>query len=260
MRRCLRCGEMMDDNVRFCPRCGEKVPEIINERRTEYAGTVLKCPHCGAEVESYTAHCPACGRELGSSSNRVAVDELRKEIATYDKLIETNDSGYSTWSTSKKVGWWVLNIFFMGIPAIIYLVKHNGSEKVRYEHQKQNYIDTFTVPNDRKNILDCLVFVKDRLYTLSKLKMTSDNYKMANVWKVKAGHLFQQAELLFPGDSIANKTYGEINNFYKNCKTARTKRIIIIAAIIVAVIMLSYVFGEKQPNTTETTKITETTK
>lgn len=47
---CPKCGAKIEDGVKFCPECGEKLS--------------LKCPDCGTEVKAGVKFCPECGRKL----------------------------------------------------------------------------------------------------------------------------------------------------------------------------------------------------
>ncbi len=54
--RCSKCKVELKDNVKFCPKCGTKVPQIVI------------CCKCGAELQSGVKFCTECGTFIGGSS------------------------------------------------------------------------------------------------------------------------------------------------------------------------------------------------
>lgn len=70
MRYCQKCGKKLDMHAKYCPECGTAVlhreDRYEEERKYVYAGYVVKCPSCGAELSSFTAICPNCGHEINS--------------------------------------------------------------------------------------------------------------------------------------------------------------------------------------------------
>ena len=54
---CLKCGGTLDDDARFCPRCG-----------SEY-GAAPVCVKCGRELTPGARFCPGCGAEQTAGSN-----------------------------------------------------------------------------------------------------------------------------------------------------------------------------------------------
>ena len=49
---CMQCGELIDRDVRFCPKCGSTSPFI------------LSCPTCLREIKRADMVCGGCGRPL----------------------------------------------------------------------------------------------------------------------------------------------------------------------------------------------------
>lgn len=240
-KTCAYCGAKIPSESQFCPKCGKPVNEEKVESRQKFAGYVVKCPNCGKEISSYVAVCPACGYELkmekkGSSS----IQEFTAKIVEYDRKIGTQKTGWAAWGTAKRVGWIILNIYLICIPLLIYNSKRKKNPQTNYEAEKISYVENYIFPNDRESILDALIYVKNKLYSLTSHGANADDYKWAEIWKNKAGHLYQQAELLFPGDSIARDTFTEAENCFNQIKKAKSKRTLTTILIIVAVIAFSY--------------------
>ncbi len=81
MPYCINCGEQLQDNARFCSKCGTAV-NISNEeqRKTVYEGSVHYCPQCRESINAFVSVCPSCGHEFrGTQSSRV-IKELLLDI------------------------------------------------------------------------------------------------------------------------------------------------------------------------------------
>jgi len=52
--KCPKCGADVPGDSKFCPSCGEKMPEPS------------KCPKCGADAPAGSKFCPSCGEKIGA--------------------------------------------------------------------------------------------------------------------------------------------------------------------------------------------------
>jgi len=61
IKNCTACGEEIDVNAVFCPKCGAKqeVEAPAEERTNEN-----RCPKCGATVTEEAVFCSSCGNKL----------------------------------------------------------------------------------------------------------------------------------------------------------------------------------------------------
>lgn len=244
MKYCTNCGTQLNENVKFCPNCGKPTGNDESTRKQVFAGKIIKCPNCGTEIaNSYVTKCPGCGYELGSTKTSDALDEFKNKILEYDRLIGTGKAGYSTWGTAKKIGFVILCFYTVGIAYLIYKSKHKANNTVAdLEKEKKIFIEQYTFPNDRESLLDALIFVKDRLYSLSSDSVKGEDFNWAKIWINKAGHIYQKLEMLYPNDKIASDAYQEANKYFELVKKLKIKRTIIICLIIVGIFVLSYVY------------------
>lgn len=63
MRNCSYCGKELEDNIDYCPSCGEKVDK-------------LKCPHCNEDISEDETYCHHCGTRL--SKEKLSPEEKEK--------------------------------------------------------------------------------------------------------------------------------------------------------------------------------------
>lgn len=77
MKRCVQCSSELNDNAKFCPKCGEKQDEKFK---------ASFCEKCGENLSDSTKFCPSCGTPIGgrpTSSNTI------KTLADKEKLSAT---------------------------------------------------------------------------------------------------------------------------------------------------------------------------
>ncbi len=247
MTYCTGCGKELEDSAKFCPYCGTKTQKqenYQNKRTEEYAGKVIKCPSCGAELPSFTAVCPSCGHEVNSSRVSESLNDFVHQIEECDRRIanspELPKRGWATWSGGKKFGWVLFNIFFACIPLMIYLIKpllrtDKAPALTREEKHKASIIENYTFPDDRGSIIEALMFVKTKVSFLSTEKASANNTYWARLWTKKAEQLYDKAELLFPNDQVVNSAYNDIEKNFLTVKKKLKIRLIVTAIAIVVV-------------------------
>lgn len=262
MAFCSNCGNKLKDGAKFCSYCGERTsaPEpkeppraTQSERKSEFAGTQIKCPACGSDIPSLTAICPSCGHEITTARGSDAVASFIAAIDDCDKRIAaqgptTKKGGWSTWKAWKKIGWVLLNIYFFCIPLLIYYLRpyfrFNKTPVLSPEEKhKATIIENYTFPNDRGSILEALLFIKSKASFLSNEKANAYNSYWMRLWKQKAEQLHQQAELLFPGDRIANDAFTSIQNANGQMKKKMQIRVGITLGIILIALLCMMIRG-----------------
>ncbi len=239
MPYCINCGARIEEGCNFCMNCGTPVKnEIYEEKRQVFAGKVVKCPNCGTQIaNSYVTKCPGCGFELGTTKISNALSKFEAGIENFDNKIAEVKVGYSTWNIFKKIGWIMLCVYTVGICQLVYSLKHKEENKRRsaYEAQKKNYIEKYILPNDKTSLLDALIFIKDRLYSITKNTVKGEDYKWAKIWINKEELIYQKIQMLFPDDEFATKVYNESRIYYKKIRQLRVKRILIITVTVIVI-------------------------
>ncbi len=250
---CSNCGEKLDADSKFCTSCGSLNNQFVHgetkkdytERRKEYVGSIKKCPSCGEEINSFTAICPACGHEINSQKISDTLEKFIAQVNVCERLIAQTpaaNTGWSSWSKSKKVWWVIFNLLFAGIPLAIYLgyplltIKYTP-RLTKEEKQLVTLVENFPFPNDRESILEALVYAKEKIDFISKEKIDKKSAYWMRLWCSKAEQLKQKADLMFPNDSIVKQSYDEIlaDEKYVNNKIkykAVAGGIILVVAVI----------------------------
>ena len=240
---CSKCGEKVPAESKYCTKWGEPTDRTESVQRQSFVGQIKKCPNCGAIIDSYTAKCPDCGVELSNIENSKSnIRVFSERIVQYDKNIALQKSGgWETWGNAKRIGWIILNIYTICIPLLIYSSKKKNSLRGIVEAEKKSFIQNYTFPNDRQSILDALIFVKDKLFAITMDGASASNFEWAKIWRNKVEQLYQQAEILFPGDSIAKDAYQSSINYFGQIEETKRKQTTRIVLIVICIIVASFV-------------------
>lgn len=75
---CSNCGNEAADGSKFCNVCGKA---LIVPAKTEPTVTVLRCPSCGAIINSFTGKCKSCGCEFSGLEASRSIKEFTQKLA-----------------------------------------------------------------------------------------------------------------------------------------------------------------------------------
>lgn len=244
---CKKCGKPISNNAKFCDGCGTPVSDRVTEpfttRQQEYAGSIRKCPSCGESIPSFTAICPSCGHEINSSRVSSSLKEFSTLINEADTAINSSPAehrkGWKSWSKAKKFGWVILNLYTLCIPLVLYyllpLLGIGGLISLTSEEKKKAQIITnYSFPNDRESILEGLLYIKAQMVPLTSSGIDRNTYRWIRIWKNKATQLYDRAEIMFKGDSIAHSAYTEILDSEKKVKRTLISKVV-VATILVCI-------------------------
>lgn len=79
-KKCLKCGNMLEDTAKFCPKCGSR------------SDAVPTCVKCGYKLTADARFCPSCGADQsGQKSAPIGVGEdyIKKGFDTFASTINT---------------------------------------------------------------------------------------------------------------------------------------------------------------------------
>ena len=213
---CVNCGSRINGRTKFCAECGYSTGSSAIRVNFE---KVDKCPNCGDNIPSFTAKCPSCGAEISSDDIPPAIKEFSGNINKLDNAIAAGSQklqkGWNSWTPTVKILWVILNVIFVCIPLIFYFLYQfycfiRPAPFTLEEEKKAHYINNFTFPNDRENILEGLLYIKSAMAALGAKKIDRNTSRWVKIWKNKATDLFEKAEIMFKGDKIARDAYAAI--------------------------------------------------
>lgn len=217
-RFCSYCGSELDTGARFCKICGEVVEQPVTssesntgarlehesdpckpnsksasysqrdttanepntERRTYYAGEILKCPNCGEVIESFVATCPACGYELRNVKVSKSISEFAKQL----KQIESQRTDR----------------------------KNNHISKT--DEQVISLITSFPVPNTKEDLFEFVTLASSNIdvsILSSEISNINPQKAICKAWKSKLDQVYNKSILVFDGNDAK---FIKIKNLY----------------------------------------------
>jgi len=70
---CPKCKNPLEGTEEFCPKCGNRVPELLKDDPT--------CPHCGEDLEPDSRFCPSCGKSVSAASRKgTLLSDLKEQL------------------------------------------------------------------------------------------------------------------------------------------------------------------------------------
>ena len=247
---CTNCGNEMNDQVNFCDKCGTKVAKkeqpVEEKNETKKESKVKKCPACGELIPTYTVICPSCGYEINAEDVSEGFATFLNQVNTLERAIvnaQPNNYFFKTYSLGKKTLWIALNVVFLCIPLLIKLVINllntNNTPKLSHEEQQlATFVENYSFPNNREVILEALVFTKEKVDFVSREKASRKTTYWMRLWYSKAEQLKDKADILFPNDTIVERSFQEIVKDKKKIeKSALFKTVGGIALLIALIIM-----------------------
>lgn len=219
---CTNCGQKLKMGVRFCHSCGAAVksiseptpppvppvvpptpptppmppvPPVVNpvseepkrtQRQQEYAGTILKCPNCGAVIGETTAICPDCGMRISRRRAVSSVQEFKDQLMAIEYTRKRGQGG-------------VFGVYTAPDPA---------------DTKKLSLIRNFPIPNSVDDIMEFMFLAVANIdVALSKNSMMNKlngtqqvdtaatiGRTISNAWVTKMQQAYQKAEIMFPDD------------------------------------------------------------
>ncbi|KAA6322104.1 hypothetical protein EZS27_028320 [termite gut metagenome] len=246
-------SKKVENPVAVAPEPIVVVPEPIAATKPNKERAV-KCPSCGAIIQSFQTTCADCGYEFRNVEVNASVQKLVQMLNDVENEKEdVENEGYG--ETPLKT---VLNYFDKGRKDFMGM----GDEKK--EEKKKKIIANFPIPNTKEDILELLYFI----YPKTKAGFSSD--KNYSAWRSKFKEVLWRAKSAFSNDP---KMIAEIERFEEQDKktskfslltsrfmslSKRTKIIIgvILFYIIITLVMIPLISHYASSSDTVDEKIT----
>lgn len=227
MTYCKHCGNKLDSDSRFCPKCGT---EVTGNSSTN--AKTRNCPNCGHAIFTLSPVCPACGCELQDLvlTESKAAKELADQLAEIDR---------------KKEG------FFQSISKMV-----NKTEVSKHVKQKESVIRNYPVPNTKQDLYELfhmaamnvnydLLEDTDEPEDVTGIRSYLEQKLLAKAWKDKMDQIYHKAEGLF-GSSEDFRIFKDLYGFKKtehervlNKRKKESRQTVYVAIVtVVALVMI----------------------
>ena len=216
---CQNCGHELVAGAKFCQNCGSRTGarESDDQRRTEYAGKVYKCPRCGEVINAFVIHCPSCGHEIRGAKATPSVRELARKLESIEMHRQPS--------------------------------KSNMKIVDETDEKKSDLIRNFPIPNTKEDLYEFFILaasnINPRAYEnegvfSERAKMTSD------AWVAKIEQAYQKAVLAFEPDDPSfieiSKIYEKTSKRVHRAKTKSMRQAALSVAIIVGFVVGVFLF------------------
>lgn len=229
MAFCTKCGKELSADARFCSNCG--APTAGNtagstQRKTEYEGTIHKCPNCGEIVDAFKLNCPACGYEFRDSKTTNSVQELAAKL----EFIEQQRPPKKAHTFKDEF----LNTY---------------GKFSREDEQKINLIRNFAIPNTKEDILEFMILASSnidmKLYgTGANADETGALRAISDAWIAKFEQAYQKAEFSFsesPAFAKIQKIYFEKTKELNRQKKRKERETPLLFGMMFALIIIGLI-------------------
>ena len=182
MKYCSNCGEPLNDEAKFCTKCGTKVSDVILEPKNKviYDGRIHKCPNCGEIINSFVSECPSCGYEFRDTEANDSIMMLEKRI---------NDIESSRSPSKKNKG--IFNAIANDKPS-------DTDLKVI------NTIKSFPIPNNKEDIMEFMILASSNIdldaYDSASGGLKNARQEVSNAWVSKMEQAYQKACIICKDD------------------------------------------------------------
>ncbi len=224
---CSNCGSKIDAGAKFCSSCGSPcnsplkelgttvkaesstipvkqatqtaIKEKSENKRTEFAGKVFKCPNCGEPIKSFSPQCPICGYELRDVVASGVVKEFESEL----RRIEAGRRNDGEKGIKK-----------------LFSMAFQETTDYKIDQELANAITNFAIPNTREDIFEIMILAASNIDPIAH-DTSGDGYTgaqregklmISTAWESKYNQAHQKAIMMFPDDSRLN----EVENLYEN--------------------------------------------
>lgn len=222
MLYCKNCGNELEDNDKFCSKCGTPIEVETQERQIKYEGNIHKCPNCGEVLKSFVANCPSCGYELRETKNSISLRDFINKLDEIEKLRNTE--------MDQKI-------------------KKNTNSINGITQRTVSLIRNFPIPNTKEDLLEFIILASSNINT----KMFSDFYGMSeeeeavsDAWKSKFEQAYKKALVMF-GNTTEFKNiqdiYDKTNEKIKKASDSNKKFWIMVTIANIVGIAVLFILG-----------------
>ena len=232
---CGKCGSQVNDDDRFCAKCGAPRSVVTQSSkqgnsREVYEGTVHKCPNCGAPVNGFQLNCSACGYEFRKNEGGASVSDLAKRLEQLESQRETP-------SAAKNVA----KAFGM-------------SSYDKTSTAKANTISTFVIPNTKEDILEFMILAASNINPAylagnvygDEITKAQEMRPEQNAWYSKMEQAYTKAKLTFSSDPYfveIERVFNEKKKAVEKEKKKKSTSMAIIITLALGIPILMMVLG-----------------
>ncbi len=224
---CAQCGKQLNDDDRFCPRCGKPAgapaQSGLGKGREQWEGTVFKCPRCGEVLDAFSAACPSCGFELRDAKATTSLNDLSLKLQEI-----TASAGKGVKQT------------------LFERLRHDTTE---VDNRAVALIKAFPIPNTKEDLIEFIIMSAaniniDAFNEMKRGNLSSSEIAMSNAWLSKLEQAYRKASIVLDGEASFAKAKEIYDSTMKKVISARhaVVRFWIVLGLVWAGIILFCLF------------------
>ena len=222
---CTNCGQELDDEAKFCVKCGTTINKNKNaQRETVYDGKIHKCPNCGERLDSFVVVCPACGYELRSTKVSNSVKEFTSKL---NEIEATRKCEQPNGLFAKLIAY---------------------SQISKTDKEKITFIKSFPVPNSKEDLLEFMILATSHInlniYS-SLIFFYQADKKTNDAWNSKMQQIYEKAKESSGDSNLLNQIESLFNICNNHIKRAKAKKLIklLLLVLLLCSSIVGIVFG-----------------
>ena len=199
------------------------------------------CEYCGTLLKPGDAFCPKCGAPVKGADISESVKDFERQLIEAggtDKIEYTRRNSFEDAPVPGKIAWIFLWIFLWPVLLFVYIIRkfNFGTRNLSpVDSKRANIVSNYTFTNDRKTLLEALIFIETQIDILAEQKRDGYTNFWINLWTSKAEQVYSKAKLSV-GEDV---TVGEIFNRIKSRSQGLVKKTKLIgAAMFICTAML----------------------
>ena len=203
------------------------------------------CEYCGALIKPTDSFCPQCGAPIKGADISESVKEFERlliEAGGTDKIEYSRRNSFEEASVTGKILWIFLWIAFWPILIFVYIFsRYNFGTKnlTPSESKRANIISNYTFSNERKTLLEALVFIETQIDILAEHKPDAYSKYWINLWTSKAEQVFSKANLAVGEDPTIGEIFKRIKE--RSEKLVKKTSLMFAAKLAVAVVAVGLI-------------------
>ena len=211
------------------------------------------CEYCGSIIPREQTVCPKCGASVKSGDVSESVKEFERlliETSDTDNINYLRKSSFEDASLLGKIGWIIIWLFTWPVMMFVYIFKRNSTSTKMLtpsEIKRSNIISNYLFTNDRKTLLEALIFIQTQIDIFSEMKKDGYMQYWVNLWTSKAEQVYEKAKISVGEDAKIEEIYRKIKKESERLNGLKTtffliKLVLATTAFVAAFIIISTPF------------------
>ena len=207
MKKCIKCGVLLEDDDSFCLECGTKQDITMDENQDEVSLKLeeKKCSYCGETIEADSLYCPHCGKPQKVDEAKcwgaqvIEESQVKEEPKVEDCEVEEPTYEWEEEKKSKTWLWILLVIAFIGVGVGAWFYFGSGMFEQSSEIEMEEDSELQKHLEEEQQKMEMMSFVKDFYSHYKEDGYIYDNVSESVLKKLRRDYPYE----CYEGDCLA---------------------------------------------------------